>query len=140
MSEETIRLKVAAAVPKDQGRSIIRLNSDVRNHLGIRSGDFVLIKGTKETVAICWPSLKEDEVLDMIRMDGLIRNNTGVKLGEMVEISKIEIPDAKRVVLAPNQPLQFRPGDAQRLKQMILNRPVTRGDIIHIMTPGGGLQ
>ena len=140
MSEETIRLKVAAAVPKDQGRSIIRLNSDVRNHLGVRSGDFVLIKGTKETVAICWPSLKEDEVLDMIRMDGLIRNNTGVKLGEMVEISKIEIPDAKRVVLAPNQPLKFRPGDAQRLKQMILNRPVTRGDIIHIMTPGGGLQ
>ncbi|MBE0525419.1 MAG: hypothetical protein IH631_00650, partial [Candidatus Thorarchaeota archaeon] len=69
MSEDIIRLKVAAAMPKDQGRNIIRLNSDVRSHLGIRSGDFVLLKGTKETVAICWPSMKEDEVLDMIRMD-----------------------------------------------------------------------
>jgi transitional endoplasmic reticulum ATPase len=140
MSEDTIRLKVAAAMPKDQGRNIIRLNSDVRNHLGIRSGDFILLKGTKETVAICWPSLKEDEVLDMIRMDGLIRLNTGVKLGESVEVSKVIVPDAKRVTLAPSQPVRFRPDDAQRLKQMILNRPVTRGDMIQIMTPGGGLQ
>ena len=140
MSEDIIRLKVAAAMPKDQGRSIIRLNSDVRSHLGIRSGDFVLLKGTKETVAICWPSLKEDEVLDMIRMDGLIRMNTGVKLGETVEVSKVDVPNAKRLTLAPNQPVRFRPDDAQRLKQMILNRPITRGDIIQIMTPGGGLQ
>lgn len=140
MSEDIIRLKVAAAMPKDQGRSIIRLNSDVRSHLGIRSGDFVLLKGTKETVAICWPSLKEDEVLDMIRMDGLIRLNTGVKLGETVEVSKVDVPNAKRLTLAPNQPVRFRPDDAQRLKQMILNRPITRGDIIQIMTPGGGLQ
>ena len=140
MSEDIIRLKVAAAMPKDQGRSIIRLNSDVRNHLGIRSGDFVLLKGTKETIAICWPSLKEDEVLDMIRMDGLIRLNTGVKLGETIEVSKVDVPNAKRITLAPNQPVRFRPDDAQRLKQMILNRPITRGDIIQIMTPGGGLQ
>ncbi|MHA1137361.1 MAG: CDC48 family AAA ATPase [Candidatus Thorarchaeota archaeon] len=140
MSEDKIRLKVAAAMPKDQGRSIIRLNSDVRNHLGIRSGDFVLLKGTKETIAICWPSLKEDEVLDMIRMDGLIRLNTGVKLGESIEVSKVDVPNAKRITLAPNQPVRFRPDDAQRLKQMILNRPITRGDIIQIMTPGGGLQ
>ncbi|TFG96028.1 AAA family ATPase, partial [Candidatus Thorarchaeota archaeon] len=135
-----MRLKVAAAMPKDQGRNIIRLNSDVRSHLGIRSGDFVLLKGTKETVAICWPSMKEDEVLDMIRMDGLIRLNAGVKLGETIEVSKVIVPDAKRLTLAPNQPVRFRPDDAQRLKQMILNRPITRGDIIQIMTPGGGLQ
>ncbi|MBE0526895.1 MAG: CDC48 family AAA ATPase, partial [Candidatus Thorarchaeota archaeon] len=50
------------------------------------------------------------------------------------------VPDAKRLTLAPNQPVRFRPDDAQRLKQMILNRPITRGDIIQIMTPGGGLQ
>ncbi len=140
MSEDTIKLKVAAAMPKDQGRSIVRLNSDVRQHLEVRSGDFVLIKGTKETVAICWPSLKEDEVLDMIRMDGLIRTNCGVKLGEMVEVSKVVVSDAKRITLAPNQPVRFRPGDGDRLKQMILNRPITKGDIIQIMTPGGGLQ
>ncbi len=94
MSENLVRLKVAAAMPKDQGRGIVRLNSDVRNHLGIRSGDYVLLKGTKETVAVAWPSLKEDEVLDMVRMDGLIRNNAGVRLGEMTDVSKTTIPEA----------------------------------------------
>ena len=84
MSEDSVRLKVAAAMPKDQGRGIVRLNSDVRSHLGIRSGDYVLLKGGKETVAVAWPSLKEDEVLDMVRMDGLIRNNAGARLGEMM--------------------------------------------------------
>ncbi len=140
MSEDTVRLKVAAAMPKDQGRGIVRLNSDVRNHLGIHSGDYVLLKGAKETVAVAWPSLKEDEVLDMVRMDGLIRTNAGVRLGEMVEVSKTTIPEATRVVLAPNQPVRFQPGFEDYVKQQIINKPVTRGDIILISSIGQGLQ
>ncbi|MBN2230648.1 MAG: CDC48 family AAA ATPase [Candidatus Thorarchaeota archaeon] len=140
MSEDIIRLKVAAAMPKDQGRGIVRLNSDVRNHLGLRSGDYVQLKGTKDTVAICWPSLKEDEILDMVRMDGLIRTNAGVRLGEMVEVRKATVPEANRVVLAPSQPVRFNPGFDSYLKQQILNRPVSRGDIILISTIGQGLQ
>ncbi|RLI58775.1 MAG: AAA family ATPase, partial [Candidatus Thorarchaeota archaeon] len=128
MSEDSVRLKVAAAMPKDQGRGIVRLNSDVRQHLRVRSGDFVLLKGNKETVAVCWPSLKEDEVLDMVRMDGLIRNNAGVRLGEMVEVSKASVPEANRVVLAPSQPVRFQPGFENYIKQQLLNKPITRGD------------
>jgi len=140
MSEESVRLKVAAAMPKDQGRGIIRLSSDVRNHLGVRSGDYVLLKGSKETIAVCWPSLKEDEVLDIVRMDGLIRSNAGSRLGEMVDVSNVNIPDAKRIVLAPSQPVRFQQGFDQYLKQQILNRPVTRGDVILITSIGQGLQ
>lgn len=140
MSDEPVRLKVAAAMPKDQGRGIVRLNSDVRQHLDIRSGDYVLLKGNKETVAVCWPSLKEDEVLDMVRMDGLIRNNAGVRLGELVEISKTNVPEANRVVLAPSQPVRFQPGFENYIKQQILNKPITRGDIILIASIGQGLQ
>ncbi|MFW9833478.1 MAG: CDC48 family AAA ATPase [Candidatus Thorarchaeota archaeon] len=140
MSEETVRLKVAAAMPKDQGRGIVRLNSDVRNHLGLRSGDFVLLKGQKETVAVVWPSLKEDEVLDMVRMDGLIRSNAGARLGEMVEVSKTTVPEAARVVLAPNQPVRFQQGFENYVKQQIINKPITRGDIILIASIGQGLQ
>jgi transitional endoplasmic reticulum ATPase len=140
MSEELVRLKVAAAMPKDQGRGIVRLNSDVRNHLGIRSGDFVLLKGAKETVAVAWPSLKEDEVLDMVRMDGLIRTNAGVKLGEIVEVSKTTVPEATRVVLAPSQPVRFQPGFENYVKQQIINKPITRGDVILISSIGQGLQ
>jgi transitional endoplasmic reticulum ATPase len=140
MTDDTIRLKVAAAMPKDQGRGIVRLNSDVRNHLGVRSGDYVLVKGAKETVAVCWPSLKEDEVLDMVRMDGLIRSNSGVKLGEIVEISNVTVPDATRVVIAPGQPVRFQQGFDNYLKQQILNRPITKGDTILISSIGQGMQ
>ncbi|TFH02022.1 MAG: AAA family ATPase, partial [Candidatus Thorarchaeota archaeon] len=140
MNEDNVRLKAAAAMPKDQGRGIVRLNSDVRNHLGVRSGDYVLLKGTKETIAVCWPSLKEDEVLDMVRMDGLIRSNAGAKLGEIVEVRKVNIPDATRVVLAPSQPVRFQQGFDGYLKQQILNRPLTRGDVILITSIGQGLQ
>ncbi|MFW9960757.1 MAG: CDC48 family AAA ATPase [Candidatus Thorarchaeota archaeon] len=140
MTDETIRLKVAAAMPKDQGRGIVRLNSDVRNHLKLRSGDYVLVKGAKETIAVCWPSLKEDEVLDMVRMDGLIRSNAGVKLGEMVEVSSVNVPDATRIVIAPGQPVRFQPGFENYLKQQILNRPITKGDTVLISSIGQGMQ
>ncbi|MFX1416182.1 MAG: AAA family ATPase, partial [Promethearchaeota archaeon] len=139
-TDTSIRLKVAAAMPKDQGRGIVRLNTDVRNHLGVRSGDYVLLRGAKETVAVCWPSLKEDEILDMVRMDGLIRSNAGVKLGEMVEVAIVNVPEATRVVLAPSQPVRFQPGFEEYIKQQIMNRPVTRGDIILIASIGQGLQ
>ncbi|MGY5855111.1 MAG: CDC48 family AAA ATPase [Candidatus Thorarchaeota archaeon] len=140
MSEDLVRLKVAAAMPKDQGRGIVRLNSDVRNHLEIRSGDYVLLKGAKETVAVAWPSLKEDEVLDMVRMDGLIRTNAGVKLGEIVDVSKTTVAEATRVVLAPSQPVRFQPGFENYVKQQMINKPITRGDIILISSIGQGLQ
>ncbi len=140
MAEESIRLKVAAAMPKDQGRGIVRLNTEVRDQLGVRSGDYVLLKGTKDTIAVCWPSLKEDEVLDMVRMDGLIRANSGVKLGEMVEVSAAKVPDATRVVLAPSQPVRFQPGFEEYIKQQIMNKPVTRGDLLLIASIGQGLQ
>ncbi|TFG27477.1 AAA family ATPase [Candidatus Thorarchaeota archaeon] len=130
MSEEPVRLKVAAAIPRDQGRGIIRLNSEIRRHLGVGSGDYILIKGSKETVAICFPAMREDDILDMVRIDSIVRNNAGVKLGEVVEVNKATIPDATRVVFAPTQPLRFPPGFDQHFKQQMLNRPVTRGDIV----------
>ncbi|MHA1925954.1 MAG: CDC48 family AAA ATPase [Candidatus Thorarchaeota archaeon] len=139
-TDNAIRLKVAAAMPKDQGRGIVRLNTEVRDLLQVRSGDYVMLKGTKETVAVCWPSLKEDEVLDMVRMDGYIRANAGVKLGEMVEVSTTSVPDATRVVLAPSQPVRFQPGFEKYVKQQIMNRPITRGDLIEIASIGQGLQ
>ncbi len=140
MTKEVIKLKVAAAMPKDQGRSIVRLSSDVRNRLGVRSGDFVLLKGEKETVAVCWPGLQEDEVLDMVRMDGLIRSNAGVKLGEAIEICPINVPEATRVVLAPSQPVRFQKGFEQYVKQQITNKPITRGDMLVVASIGQGLQ
>ena len=130
MSEEPVKLKVAAAIPRDQGRGIIRLNSEIRRHLDVGSGDYILIKGTKETVAICFPAMREDDILDMVRIDSIVRNNAGVKLGEVIEVSKATVPDAARIVFGPTQPLRFPPGFDEHFKQQMLNRPVTRGDVV----------
>lgn len=140
MTVPSIRLKVAAAMPKDQGRGIVRLSTEVRNSLGVRSGDYVLLKGQKETVAICWPSMKEDEILDMVRMDGLIRANSGVRLGEIVEVSPATVSEASRVVLSPSQPVRFQPGFEEYIKAQIMNKPLTRGDLMMIASIGQGLQ
>jgi len=140
MTVPSIRLKVAAAMPKDQGRGIVRLSTEVRNSLGVRSGDYVLLKGQKETVAICWPSMKEDEILDMVRMDGLIRANSGVRLGEIVEVAPATVSEATRVVLSPSQPVRFQPGFEEYIKAQIMNKPLTRGDLMMIASIGQGLQ
>ena len=99
-----------------------------------------MLKGEKETVAVCWPGLPEDEVLDMIRMDGLIRSNASVKLGEAIEVSPINVAEATRVVLAPSQPVRFQKGFEQYVKQQIINKPITRGDILVVASIGQGLQ
>lgn len=140
MTDKIVKLKTAAAMPKDQGRGIVRLNSKTRTQLDVRSGDYVLLKGQKETVAICWPGLQEDEVLDMVRMDGFIRANAGVKLGEAVEVSTTSVVDAQRVVLAPNQPVRFQQGFDQYVKQQMMNKPLTRGDTIIIASIGQGIK
>ncbi|TFG12708.1 AAA family ATPase [Candidatus Thorarchaeota archaeon] len=140
MSEDIEKLKVAAAMPKDQGRGIVRLNSQTRRALGLRSGDYVLIKGEKETVAIAWPGLQEDEAIEMIRMDGYVRANAGAKLGEMVEVSKTSPQEGQRVVLAPSQPVRFQPGFEQYIKRQLLNKPLTRGDTLVISSIGQGLK
>jgi transitional endoplasmic reticulum ATPase len=140
MSEDVEKLKVAAAMPKDQGRGIVRLSSQTRRALNLRSGDYVLIKGDKETVAIAWPGLQEDEAIEMIRMDGYIRTNAGAKLGEMVDVSKTSPQEGQRVVLAPSQPVRFQPGFEQYIKRQLLNKPLTRGDTLVISSIGQGLK
>jgi len=99
-----------------------------------------MLKAQKETVAVAWPGLQEDEVLDMVRMDGLIRANTGARLGEVVEVSRVELSDATKVTIAPSQQIRFQAGFDQYIKQQIVNKPVTRGDIILISSIGKGLQ
>jgi transitional endoplasmic reticulum ATPase len=73
-------------------------------------------------------------------MDGLIRSNSGVKLGEMVEVTSVTVPEATRVVLAPSQPVRFQPGFENYIKQQLVNKPITRGDLILIASIGQGLQ
>ncbi len=131
--ESEITLKVASAYQRDVGRGIVRISRKVMGKIGTRPGDVVEIIGTKNTAAVVWPAYPEDENFpDIIRMDGTIRKNAGVGLGDKVTIRKTEIKEAKKVVLAPIEPIHFGSDFINWLHSRLIKRAVVRGDYIEI--------
>ena len=127
-----IKLKVASAYQRDVGRGIVRIDRKSMNAIGVQPGDIVEIIGTKNTAAVVWPAYPEDEGLDIIRMDGTIRKNAGVGLGDEVTVRKAEVKEAKKVVLAPTEPIRFGADFVDWLHSRLIGRPVVRGDYIKI--------
>ncbi|WP_324736361.1 CDC48 family AAA ATPase [Thermococcus sp. SY098] len=127
-----IKLKVASAYQRDVGRGIVRIDRKAMRTIGVQPGDIVEIIGTKNTAAVVWPAYPEDEGLDIIRMDGTIRKNAGVGLGDEVTVRKAEVKEAKKVVLAPTEPIRFGADFVDWLHSRLIGRPVVRGDYIKI--------
>jgi len=134
-----VKLKVAAALMTDVGRSVARLDSQTRKALGLVSGDYIKIRGTKTTVAIYWPAKRNDENLGIIRMDGFLRANAGVRLGETVYVSKTTLPDATRVILTTRR-RRFTRDFIELLKSHLLNKPLTKGDLVNMSLGGTDFQ
>ncbi len=130
-----LELKVAEAKANDVGRGIARIDPLVMEKLGISTGDVILIIGKKKTAAVCWPGYPEDEGFGIIRIDGFTRRNAGVSLDDKVKIQKVEAKVAKKVKLAPTEPLRIVGGETY-LKSYLENRAVTKGDMIEINIMG----
>ncbi len=131
-TDKFLELKVAEAMQIDYGKRVVRMDSEARKDLGLTTGDVVEIKGKKITAAIVLPSHPADEGAKIIRMDGLLRQNAGVGLGDRVQIHKAEVKEAKKIVLAPNQPSRYAPGFDQLVKKYLLGKPLLRGDVLSI--------
>ncbi|MFX0102652.1 MAG: CDC48 family AAA ATPase [Candidatus Hodarchaeota archaeon] len=132
-SGETATLKVAEARQRDVGRSIIRIDPETMENLGMKTGDIVEIVGKKKTSAIAWPAYPQDQALGITRIDGRIRKNASVSLGEDVKIVKAKKINAKSVILAPtNTKLRSDSRFESFVKRKMLNLPVTKGDTIFI--------
>ena len=127
---EGIELKVAEALQNDVGRGIVRADSRARKILDVTTGDIVEIKGKKSTAAVVWQAHPQDEGLNIVRMDGYLRQNTGVALGDKVFLKKAELKEAKKVVLAPSQPMKFSPGFDDFIKKKLIGRALTKGDTL----------
>ncbi|VVB56570.1 VCP-like ATPase [uncultured archaeon] len=132
MAGKTIELKVAEALQNDVGRGLVRLDSRARKELDVSTGDIVELRGKRTTAALVWQAHPQDEGLSIIRMDGYLRQNTGVALGDKVTVKKAELKAAKKVVLAPTQPMKYSPGFDQFVKKKLVGRALTRGDTIFI--------
>jgi len=132
MAPKSIELKVAEALQNDVGRGLVRIDSRARKELDVSTGDIVELRGKRTTAALVWQAHPQDEGLSIIRMDGYLRQNTGVALGDKVIIKKAELKEAKKVVLAPSQPMKYSPGFDQFVKKKLIGRALTRGDTIFI--------
>jgi len=117
----------------ESGMGIVRIESKMMNELGIREGDVIELQGKKKTGAIAVRAYPADIGLSLVRMDGITRTNIGVGVGETVKITKADVKEAKRVVIAPAQKdemLEISQGVADLLRQNLMGRPLAKGDVI----------
>jgi transitional endoplasmic reticulum ATPase len=137
-STPEVPLRVFDANKQDYGRSIVRIPARIMTRLGIYPGDYVEIVGRKTAYAQAWLVNPEDEDKDIVQMDGIIRQSAGVGIGDTVKIKKAALKPAQRVVLAPTKPAEVDPEYLK--KQILLGKPVTRGQAIDVPFYGGVIR
>ncbi|MBW6469850.1 MAG: CDC48 family AAA ATPase [Methanosarcinaceae archaeon] len=138
MSEEII-VRVAEAYHRDAGRGIARLDKDLMLKIGVVSGDIIEIKSKEKAYGIVWPGYPDDTGKDTIRIDGNIRNNAKVGLDDKVTIKKIDAKEAKKVTLAPTQPVRLV-GGTRYILRILEGRPIDRGQNIRVETVNNPLS
>ena len=133
--EKEIQLRVAEAQQQDVGKGVVRIDKKSRDEIGVTTGEVVEISGKKVTGAIVFEAYSADVGLSIIRMDGLTRANAGTSIGEMVVVRKVNVKEAKQVVLAPAMKGVhiMTPGDL--LLRNLMGRVVMKGDIIMPLSP-----
>jgi transitional endoplasmic reticulum ATPase len=127
-----ITLKVAEAFQNDIGRGIARIDSKAKSELGVSTGDIIKLSGKKSALAIVWQAHPDDEGLDMIRMDGILRQNVGVGLGEKVRVEQVQAKVAKKVVLAPQEPVRYSVGFDQYVKKRLIGKALLKGNLLPV--------
>lgn len=133
--KKELRLTVSEAGSQaDVGRSVVRIDENAMEELGIKQGDIVEITGSRTTGAITLKNRPEDKGLNIIRMDGLERRNAGVSIGEKAAIRKADIKEARSVTIAPAEAGVRFMAPGQALKRSLLGRPLSKGDLV---TPTG---
>ena len=128
-------LKVMEARPRDVGRGMARIDPDIMDQLELKTGDSLLIEGTKKTGVLCYPGEPEDRGKRWIRIDGSSRRNAGVGIDDKVRIRKITPKLAKKITFAPTEHVRFMGGE-QYLQQSLYGRMITKGDIVELSVMG----
>ncbi|MFH1520087.1 MAG: CDC48 family AAA ATPase [Candidatus Micrarchaeota archaeon] len=125
-------LKVAEAFQNDIGRGIARIDSKAKNELSVSTGDIIKLVGKKSALAIVWQAHPDDEGVDMIRMDGILRQNVGVGLGEKVRVEQVQTKVAKKIVLAPQEPVRYSVGFDQYVKKRLIGKALLKGNLLPV--------
>jgi len=131
-----LKLKVMESLQEDAYKGIARVNTATMRQLDVKPGDVILIKGSRETVAIVDRAYPADVGEPIIRVDGIIRRNAKTGIGEIVNVKKAEIKEAKKITIAPAQKGIKVHADPELFKRGLLGRAVVSGDLVVL----GGTQ
>lgn len=134
--KKEVQLKVVEAQQDDAYKGIARIDGEVMRELGIRRGDVILIKGNRETVAIADRAYPADVGEGILRIDGILRRNAKTGIGEAVKVSKVEVKEAKKIMIAPTQKNIMVQAEPESLRKGLLGRTVVKGDVVVL----GGVQ
>jgi len=132
MPEKELKLKVIEALQDDVNKSIVRIDSNFMQQIGVRPGEVIKIIGERETVTIVDRAYPGDIGLNIIRMDGITRRNAKTGIGEVVRVSKADVKEAKKVIIAPASKGIMINAPPQIFKQGLLGKPVVKGDIVSL--------
>ena len=133
-----INVKLKDAFKQDAGRGIIRVDPEITNQQGWKTGDVIEILHTQtseKTAALLYPGRDEDQNSGIIRINASLRRNLGASLDDIVSIRKIDAALAESIVLVGlNEPVILR--NAQQLASKFENRIITKNDIVSFYAYG----
>ncbi|MCY0850549.1 CDC48 family AAA ATPase [Sulfuracidifex metallicus] len=139
MSSNGIRLRVSEARQRDVGKKIGRLTFNIMNKLGADSGDYVEVVGPSGSSII--QAMPTYDVSDSeIKIDGYVRKAIGVSIGDEVTVKKASVSPANKVVLAPTQPIRFDQSFVNYVKELLTDKPLSKGETIPIPIYTGSLD
>jgi transitional endoplasmic reticulum ATPase len=124
-----VELTVAGADKRDAGRGVARLPEPARRRLGVLSGDPVVVRGDRETVAKVWPTDDDDGV---VRIDADTRANAGVNIGETVTVATASVEEAGIVSVRPTESLPDGTDADALVADALLDRPIREGERVNV--------
>jgi len=125
------RLRVKDAFKDDSGLGRVRIDPEVIKALQLKTGDAIEIFhpiSKSKTAALLFPGKPEDNGAGVIRLDPSLRRNINARIDDYVEIRKIKVVLAEKVVFASmSEAVVIKP---RLLNSLLLNRVVTKDDIL----------
>ena len=123
--------KVIEAKQRDVGRKIARLSDAAMRSLGVEPGDFLEVEGPSGSALVqVFPGYDQND--NEVRLDGYIRKKIGASVGDDVKLKKVRVDEATRVSLAPTQPISFGPDFIEYVKDVLMNKPLMKGEVVGI--------
>jgi transitional endoplasmic reticulum ATPase len=134
---ESLSLRVAESTVMTPGRGIVRLDPKDLAHLAADVGDVLAIAGKRLTVARAMPARLEQRGLGAVQIDDVTRANARAAIHERVQIARIPVSPAQRVVLRPIPDASvLRRTDTRTVLRLLEALPVVIGDRVRVMPFG----